>query len=61
MVYVLFCCTRYGWGWKAFSQEANEGNGLRFPTGKAMQIYAKYVLPLFVIYIWVQGILAMVK
>jgi len=59
MIYVLFCCTRYGWGWSAFTREANTGKGLSFPTGKPMKIYATYILPVFVIYIWVQGILAM--
>ena len=29
LVYLLFCTTRYGWGWKNFKEEANEGGGLK--------------------------------
>ena len=32
MVYLLFCVTRYGWGWDNFTAEANTGQGLRFPV-----------------------------
>lgn len=28
LVYLLFCVTRYGWGWKNFKAEANAGKGL---------------------------------
>ena len=31
LVYVLFCCHRFGWGWRAFAKEANRGRGLRVP------------------------------
>ena len=29
LVYLLFCVTRYGWGWKNFKKEANEGKGAK--------------------------------
>ncbi len=32
VVYLLFCTHKNGWGWKHFIQEANSGNGLKFPT-----------------------------
>ena len=31
LVYVLFCTTRYGWGWDNFIEEANMGKGMKFP------------------------------
>ena len=31
LVYLLFCTSRYGWGWKNFVAEADEGKGIRFP------------------------------
>ena len=31
LIFVLFCTTRYGWGWKNFMAEANEGTGLKVP------------------------------
>ena len=33
IVYILFCTSRYGWGWKNFISETNAGNGLKFPNG----------------------------
>lgn len=56
MIYILFCTVKkYGWGWDNFIKEANEGKGLGFPTSKAMYIYAKYILPLIIAVILVQG------
>ena len=28
IIYLLFCTSRYGWGWKNFKEEANEGGGI---------------------------------
>ena len=53
LVYVLFCTSRYGWGWKNFLTEANSGTGVRFP--KAVRIYVSFILPLIVLFIFVQG------
>ncbi len=55
LVYVLFCATRKGWGWDNFLEEANSGEGVRFPGGKFMRCYCKYAIPLIVLYILVQG------
>lgn len=32
MVYLLFCTSRYGWGWKNFLAEADTGKGVKFPA-----------------------------
>lgn len=53
LVYLLFCVTRYGWGWDNFIQEVNTGKGIKFPT--AIRYYLVYILPLIVLYIFVQG------
>lgn len=53
LVYLLFCVTRYGWGWKNFTKEANEGKGMKFPEWA--RIYVTYILPLIVLFIFVQG------
>lgn len=53
LVYLLFCVSKYGWGWKNFLEEANTGNGLRFP--KAIRFYVTYILPLIVLGIFVIG------
>ncbi len=53
MVYLIFCTSRYGWGFKNFLAEANEGKGLKFPAWA--RIYVSYILPLIVFLIFIQG------
>ena len=53
LIYLLFCVTKYGWGWDNFMKEANEGKGIKFP--KWPRIYITYILPLIVLFILVQG------
>ena len=53
LVYLFFCTTRYGWGWKHFLAEANAGKGLKF--SKHLHIYVAYILPLVVLCIFVWG------
>lgn len=53
MVYLLFCTSRYGWGWKNFLAEADAGKGLKFPGW--VRAYVSYVLPLIVLFIFVMG------
>ena len=51
LVYLLFCMTRYGWGWNNFIKEANTGSGVKFPTHKAIRFYLTFILPLIVLFI----------
>lgn len=53
LIYLLFCTSRYGWGWKNFMAEANTGKGLRFPN--ALRFYLTYVFPVIIIFILVMG------
>lgn len=55
LVYVLFCVTRYGWGWDKFVAEANEGTGLK--VAKWLRPYCTFVLPVIIIAIFLIGIL----
>lgn len=50
LVYLLFCVSRYGWGWKNFKQEANLGKGLKVHDW--MRIYLTYILPFIVLFIF---------
>ena len=61
LIYLLFCVTRYGWGWDDFLKEANSGEGVRFPSGKLIRLYLTYVLPLIVLFIFIQGYWSMLK
>ncbi len=57
LIFLLFCCSkRYGWGFKNFINEADTGDGIKFP--KWSRIYVKYVLPIIVLYIFIQGYIA---
>lgn len=53
LIYLLFCTSKIGWGWKNFREEANTGEGLRFP--KWARVYVSYVLPVIVLFIFIQG------
>ncbi len=54
LVYVLFCTLdKKGWGWNNFLTEANLGKGLK--VHKRLRVYCKYVLPIILIILWVQG------
>ena len=54
IVYLLFCTSRYGWGWKNFREEANSGKGLKVANG--LRFYVSYILPLIVLIIFVLGV-----
>ena len=53
LVYLLFCVSRYGWGWKNFTDEADAGDGIRFP--KWARGYLTFILPAIVLVIFVAG------
>ena len=50
----FYCCHRFGWGWKGFVDEANAGDGPRFPQG--LRLYCAYVLPVIIATIFVLGL-----
>ena len=59
LVYLLFCVTRYGWGWDNFIKEADSGAGIRFP--RKLRYYFTFVLPVIVLFIFIQGYYSMLK
>lgn len=56
VLFILFCTTRYGWGWDNFLAEANEGQGLKL--AKWLRPYMTYVLPVIVAVILVAGLVS---
>lgn len=54
LVYLLFCVTKFGWGFDHYYEECNEGEGLKF--SKALKPYFQFVLPILIIVIIVQGL-----
>ena len=54
LVYLLFCVSRYGWGWDKFRKEANTGTGLKMPDWA--RPYLTYILPVIVLFIFFFGL-----
>ena len=53
LVYLLFCTSRRGWGWKNLIEEADAGQGVKFP--KWARVYVSRILPIIVLVIFVMG------
>lgn len=53
LVFLLFCVTKRGWGWKNFLAEADAGKGVRFPAWSYP--WLKYGIPVLIIVIFVMG------
>ncbi len=55
LFYVLFCTTRYGWGWDRYFAEVNLGDrGARLP--RWIRPYMTYVLPLIILAVLVMSV-----
>ena len=55
MVYLLFCVTRYGWGFDRYIAEVNKGIGLKMPLW--IKPYLQYVLPILILIIFIRGLM----
>ncbi|MCI8320052.1 MAG: sodium-dependent transporter [Dorea sp.] len=55
LIYLLFCVTRFGWGFDKYYEECNQGEGLKF--SKVLKPYFQFVLPVLIVVILVQGLL----
>ena len=58
MIFLLFCTRKSGWGWENFIEEANQGKGRKFP--KWARFYVTWILPILVIFIFLQGYVQMI-
>ncbi len=54
LVFALFCCNKFGWGWDNFVLEANSGEGIK--VRQWMKPIFKYVVPVIVIFLYVYGL-----
>lgn len=55
LIILLFCTSKWGWGFDNFMEEVNTGKGIRMP--KALKIYLKYLLPVVIIFLIVDGLI----
>ena len=55
LVFLLFCTTKWGWGFDNYLKEANKGEGLSIPSW--LKYYFRFILPILIILILVQGLI----
>lgn len=55
LVYLLFCVTRWGWGFDNYLQEVNTGTGMKMP--KAIKPFFQFILPILIFVILVRGLI----
>lgn len=55
LVYLLFCTSRFGWGFKNYQKEANMGDGPQVKNW--MQGYLTTILPIAVIFVFISSLI----
>ena len=55
LCFLLFCVSKWGWGFDKFLAEANEGSGVKLPAW--LKPYFQFVLPVLILVILIQGLL----
>ena len=55
LVYLLFCVTKWGWGFDNYLEETNTGNGMKLP--RWMRHYFRFVLPVLILVILISGLI----
>ena len=55
LIYLLFCVTKWGWGFDNYIEEVNTGSGLKM--SRKLKPYFQFVLPVLILIILIQGLL----
>lgn len=55
LIYLLFCVTKWGWGFDKYIEEANTGKGLKI--SRKLKPYFQFILPLLILFILIQGLI----
>jgi len=55
LVYLLFCVTKWGWGFDKYIEEVNTGEGLKM--SRKLKPYFQFVLPILILVILIQGLI----
>lgn len=55
LCYLLFCVSRFGWGFDAYLKETNTGEGLKLP--RQIRVYVTYILPVLLFFLIVKGLI----
>nr|WP_325245654.1 sodium-dependent transporter [uncultured Oscillibacter sp.] len=56
LVYLLFCVTRWGWGYDKYLTETNTGSGLKMSASPILKFYFRFLLPILILAILVLGL-----
>ena len=56
LIYLLFCVSKWGWGFDNYLAEANKGTGLKMSA--AFKPYFRYILPLLILVILAHGLIS---
>ena len=54
LIFLLFCVTKWGWGFDKYIEECNTGSGLKIP--RAFKPYFQFILPILIIAILISGL-----
>ena len=54
LIFLLFCVTRWGWGFDRYLEEANAGAGMKIP--KFLKGYVTWVIPCVIVIILIMGL-----
>ena len=54
-MFLLFCVTKWGWGFDKYQLEANTGEGKKIPHW--FKYYFQFVLPFLILIILIQGLI----
>ena len=55
LIYLVFCTSRFGWGFKNYIAEANKGKGIKL--NEKLKPYFNYVMPVLIIIIFIRGLI----
>lgn len=54
LIYLLFCVTKWGWGFDKYIEEVNTGSGIKM--SKKIKPYFQFVLPVLILIIFISGL-----
>ena len=55
LIYLLFCVTKWGWGFEKYCEAANTGDGIKI--SKNLKPYFQFILPILIVFILIQGLI----
>ena len=55
LIYLLFCVTKWGWGFEKYCEEANTGDGIKI--SRKLRPYFQFILPILIVFILIQGLI----